>query len=43
MDGGEVIDAGDEGEIIDEEGCWCDQKSMPCWDCYNAGRRDLPK
>ena len=26
----------------DEDGCWCDDHSMPCFDCYNAGRRDLP-
>lgn len=41
-DGG-VIDAGDEGKIIDEEDCWCDGQPMPCWDCYNTGRRDLPE
>jgi len=26
----------------DEDGCWCDDHSFPCFDCYNAGRRDLP-
>ncbi|WP_367176671.1 SWIM zinc finger family protein [Haloarcula rubripromontorii] len=29
-------------EEDDEDGCWCDTHSMPCFDCYNAGRRDLP-
>ena len=27
----------------DEDGCWCDDHSFPCFDCYNAGRRDLPE
>ncbi len=26
----------------DEDGCWCDDHSMPCFNCYRAGRRDLP-
>jgi hypothetical protein len=26
----------------DEDGCWCDDHQMPCFDCYNVGRRDLP-
>ena len=26
----------------DEDGCWCDDHSFPCFDCYNAGRHDLP-
>jgi hypothetical protein len=29
-------------EEDDEDGCWCDDHSMPCFDCYNEGRRDLP-
>ncbi|WP_338741454.1 SWIM zinc finger family protein [Haloplanus salilacus] len=29
-------------EEDDEDGCWCDGHDMPCFDCYNAGRRDLP-
>ncbi|KDS91841.2 zinc finger SWIM domain protein [Halorubrum saccharovorum] len=26
----------------DEDGCWCDDHQMPCFDCYNEGRRTLP-
>ena len=26
----------------DEDECWCDDHDFPCFDCYNAGRRDLP-
>ncbi len=26
----------------DEDGCWCDDHSFPCFDCYNDGRCDLP-
>ena len=29
-------------EDTDEDGCWCDDHSMPCFDCYLEGRRDLP-
>ena len=29
-------------EEDDEDGCWCDDHSMPCFDCYDEGRRDLP-
>jgi hypothetical protein len=29
-------------EENDEDGCWCDDHQMPCFDCYNVGRRDLP-
>ena len=29
-------------ENDDEDGCWCDDHSFPCFECYNAGRRDLP-
>jgi len=29
-------------EDTDEDGCWCDDHSLPCFDCYNEGRRDLP-
>jgi hypothetical protein len=29
-------------EADDEDGCWCDDHSFPCFECYNAGRRDLP-
>ncbi len=25
-----------------EDGCWCDDHSFPCFDCYNEGRRTLP-
>ena len=25
-----------------EDECWCDDHDFPCFDCYNAGRRDLP-
>jgi hypothetical protein len=26
----------------DEDGCWCDDHSMPCFECFQTGRRDLP-
>jgi hypothetical protein len=26
----------------DRDGCWCDDHSFPCFDCYNEGCRDLP-
>jgi hypothetical protein len=29
-------------EKDDEDGCWCDDHSFPCFDCYSDGRRDLP-
>ena len=29
-------------EADDEDGCWCDDHSFPRFECYNAGRRDLP-
>jgi len=29
-------------EDTDEAECWCDGHDFPCFDCYNAGRRDLP-
>lgn len=25
-----------------DDGCWCDDHDLPCFDCYNDGRRDLP-
>jgi len=29
-------------EKDDEDGCWCDDRSMPCFECYRDGRRNLP-
>ncbi len=26
----------------DEDGCWCDDHDMPCFECFQTGRRDLP-
>ncbi len=23
--------------------CWCDDHQMPCFGCYNDGRRELPE
>jgi hypothetical protein len=30
-------------EEADEDGCWCDTHSIPCFECYRTGRRDLPR
>ncbi|MFC4407981.1 SWIM zinc finger family protein [Haloarchaeobius iranensis] len=41
-DGGTVTLESFTTEDTDEDVCWCDDHSMPCFDCYNDGRRDLP-
>jgi len=40
-DGGVTLESFGTGDT-DEDECWCDDHSFPCFECYNAGRRDLP-
>jgi len=41
-DGGTVTLEEFGAEDADENGCWCEDHTFPCFDCYNDGRRDLP-
>lgn len=41
-DGGVTLAEFTAGAEDDEDECWCDDYDFPCFDCYNAGRRDLP-
>jgi|APHM01.1.fsa_nt_gi SWIM zinc finger. len=52
VDGGEIIDAGDDAELVDDDtdderpaDCSCDALAgddLPCWACWSAGFRETP-
>jgi hypothetical protein len=41
-DGGAISDSAFPPTAADES-CWCEAHDMPCFDCYQSGRRTLPE